>query len=125
MATKWKNPFIVDGITLPTPDEYKPGIEDLSSDETGRTLDGTMHKDVVAVKDYYEFVWKSVSWETAAKILNAVDGKTSVQLTYADPRYPNRFLRNKFYVGKRACSANNLNDPVHTWKDLTLQFTRI
>ena len=63
--------------------------------------------------------------ERAKTILNAVDGKTSVQLTYADPRYPNRFLRNRFYVGKRTCSANNLNDPVHTWKDLTLQFTRI
>ncbi|MBR0411054.1 MAG: hypothetical protein IJI25_08650 [Eubacterium sp.] len=124
MAT-FKDPFKVDGVTLPTPDEYKPGIEDLSSEETGRTLDGIMHKDVVAVKDYYEFVWKDVSWEKAARIFKAVDGKTKVSLTYADPRVPNRFLTNNFYVGKRSCSARNLNDPVHTWKDVTLQFTRI
>lgn len=122
---RWVNPFIVDGIVLPTPDEYKPGVEDLSSDETGRTLDGIMHKDVVAVKDYYEFTWKSLSWEDTAKVFSAVDGKTQVTLTYFDPRIPNRLLSNTFYVGKRSCSAQNLNDPVHTWKDITLTFTRI
>ena len=121
----WTNPFKVDGVTLPTPDEYKPGVEDLSSEATGRTLDGVMHKDVVDVKDYYEFIWKSLSWEDTARVLNSVDGKTRVTLTYADPRVPNRFLTNDFYVGKRGCAANNLNDPVHTWKDITLTFTRI
>ena len=124
MAT-FRNPFRVDGVVLPTPDEYKPAIEDLSSDATGRTLDGIMHKDVVGVKDYYEFVWKVVSWTDAATIFNAVDGKTEVTLTYADPRIPNRFLANRFYVGKRSCSALNLNDPVRTWKDVSLQFIRI
>lgn len=121
----FKNPFKVDGVTLPTPDEYKPGIEDLSSAATGRTLDGTMHKDVVSTKDYYAFTWKKASWEDTAKILNAVDGKTEVTLTYADPRVPNRFLTNRFYVGTRGCSALNLNDPTATWKDITLTFTRI
>ena len=121
----YKDPFKVDGVILPTPDEYKLGIEDLSSEETGRTLDGIMHKDVIDIKDYYEFTWKFASWTDAAKIFNAVDGKTQVMLTYADPRTPNRFLTNAFYVGKRDCSANNLNDPAHTWKDITLTFTRI
>ena len=122
---RWTTPFMVDGITLPTPDEYKPSIEDLSSEATGRTLDGKMHKDVVSVKDTYAFVWKVASWTDTAKIMNAVDGKTEVTLSYADPRVPNRFLTNRFYVGKRECSALNLNDPIHTWKDITLTFIRI
>ena len=117
--------FTVDGVVLPTPDEYKPGIEDLSSEETGRTLDGTMHKDVIAVKDYYEFTWKVLSWTDTAKVLNAVNGKRRVKLKYCDPRVPNQNLENWFYVGKRECSALNLNDPVHTWKDIKLTFTRI
>lgn len=124
MAT-FRNPFRVDGVVLPTPDEYKPSIEDLSSEATGRTLDGVMHKDVVGVKDTYEFVWNVVSWEDAATIFNSVDGKTQVSLTYADPRIPNRFLNSTFYVGKRSCAALNLNDPVHTWKDVSLTFIRI
>ena len=122
---QWKDAFRVDGVLLPTPDEYKPGIEDMSSEETGRTLDGVMHKDVVAVKDYYEFIWKFLSWEDTAKVLNSVNGKTEVMLTYFDPRVPDRLLQNRFYVGKRSCSANNLNDPVATWKDISLTFTRI
>lgn len=118
-------PFTVDGVALPTPDEYKPGIEDLSSDETGRTLDGEMHKDVVTIKDYYEFTWKKLSWVDAAKVFNAVDGKTKVRLTYVDPRVPFTWLQNDFYVGKRTCAALNINDPVNTWKDVSLTFTRI
>lgn len=121
----FKDPFKVDGVVLPTPDKYKPSIEDLSSEATGRTLDGIMHKDVVSVKDTYEFVWNVVSWENAAKIFNSVDGKTQVSLTYADPRIPNRFLNSTFYVGKRSCEALNLNDPVNTWKDVSLTFIRI
>lgn len=121
----WTKPFSVDGVTLPTPDDYKPSIEDLSSEATGRTLNDIMHKNVVAVKDTYEFTWKTLSWTDTALVLNAVDGKSKVYLTYADPRVPNRFLSGEFYVGKRECAANNLNDPVHTWKDIKLSFIKI
>ena len=124
MAT-FKDPFKVDGVTLPTPDEYTTGIEDLSSEATGRTLDGTMHKDVVAVKDYYEFKWRRLSWSQVAQLLKAVDGKTQVTLVYADPRQASTFVSGTFYVGKRTTAAINLNDPVNTWKDTTMQFTRI
>lgn len=118
-------PFQIDGVTIPTPSEYGFDIEDLSSEETGRTLDGIMHKDVVAVKDYYTCTWKSLSWSDAAFLLKLVDGKTIVMLTYLDPRYPNQLLVNQFYVGKRSGKANNLNRTKNTWKDITFQFIRI
>lgn len=118
-------PFQIDGVTIPTPSEYGFDIEDLSSEETGRTLDGIMHKDVVAVKDYYTCTWKSLSWTDAAFLLKLVDGKTIVMLTYLDPRYPNQLLVNQFYVGKRSGKANNLNQTKNTWKDITFQFIRI
>ena len=118
-------PFLIDGVAMPTPTEYKFGIEDLSSEKSGRTLDGVMHKDVVAVKDYYECIWKHLSWNDAATILNAVDGKRKVRLTYVDPRKPNRWPTNDFYVGKRSGSAKNIRNLKNTWGDITLQFTRI
>lgn len=118
-------PFKIDGVTIPTPSTYEAGIEDLSSEQTGRTLDGVMHKDVVAVKDYYSCTWKVLSWEDIATILNAINGKPSFELTYADPRVPNRFITNTFYVGERTTPAMNLTDPKKTWKDLTLKFIRI
>jgi len=120
-----KYQFAIDGVEIPAPSSYKFGAEDLSSKKSGRTLDGVMHKDVVATKDYYDCTWNCLSWEDAATLLNAVDGKTRVQFTYADPRVPNRMLQNDFYIGKRATGALNLNDPKFTWEGITMQFTRI
>ena len=120
-----KYQFAIDGVEIPAPSSYKFGAEDLSSKKSGRTLDGVMHKDVVATKDYYDCTWNCLSWEDAAILLNAVDGKTRVQFTYADPRVPNRMLQNDFYIGKRATGALNLNDPKFTWEGITMQFTRI
>ena len=118
-------PFKIDGVAIPTPSSYKFGIEDLSSEATGRTLDGTMHKDVVAVKDYYECTWKSLSWSDAATLLNAVNGKKKVSFTHADPRVSTGFVTYDFYIGKRGGASLNLNDPTFTWEDISFTFTRI
>lgn len=118
-------PFEVDGTPIPTPSTYKFGEEDLSSKKSGRTLDGVMHKDVVAVKDYYECTWKSLSWEDTAALLKAVRGKKRVKFTYADPSFPGRFCTGDFYIGKRASGALNLNNQDNTWGDITMQFKRI
>ena len=118
-------PFKINGVTIPTPSEYGFDIEDLSSENSGRTLDGVMHKDVVAVKDYYTCTWKKLSWQDAATLLGLVNGKTRISLTYVDPRYPDQVLVNNFYVGKRSGKANNLNNASNTWRDVTFQFIRI
>ena len=120
-----EKPFKIDGTAIPTPSEYGFDIEDLSSEKSGRTLDGVMHKDVVAVKDYYTCTWKKLSWTEAAALLALVNGKTKVKFTYLDPRRPNEVLVNNFYIGKRSGKANNLNNPKNTWKDVTFQFIRI
>lgn len=118
-------PFKINGVTIPTPSEYGFDIEDLSSEASGRTLDGVMHKDVIAVKDYYTCTWKHLSWADAANLLNLVNGKTQVTFTYIDPRRPNQILVNQFYVGKRSGKAANLNNLKNTWQDVSLQFIRI
>lgn len=118
-------PFKIDGIVVPTPSSYDFGIEDLSSDETGRTLDGIMHKDVVSTKDYYTCTWDRLSWDDAAFLLGIVDGKTEVRVTYADPREPNQMCVGDFYVGKRSGKAHNLRNLKNTWHKVTFQFIRI
>lgn len=118
-------PFQIDGVTVPTPSSYEFGVEDVSSEETGRTLDGIMHKDVVAVKDYYTCTWKSLGWNEAAELLRLVDGKEIVTVTYADPLFPDMMKVGEFYVGKRTGKANNLRNMNNTWKDITFQFIRI
>ena len=121
-------PFKVDGVSIPTPTSYKPGIEDLSSDATGRTLDGVMHKDVVAVKAYYQCTWKKLSWNDAATLINAVSGKAKVQFTHADPRYPGEWRTGWFYIGKKDLGALDLSQPTSSrlnWTDINMQFTEI
>ncbi len=118
-------PFKIDGVSIPTPTDYKFSNEDLSSENTGRTLDGIMHKDVVAVKDTYACVWKRLSWEDTAKLMNAVDGKTKVSFTHADPRVPNRFITADYYIGKRECKAVNLVRSGNNWSEISMTFIKI
>ena len=120
-----KKPFKVDGVAIPTPTDYTFSNEDLSSENTGRTLDGVMHKDVVAVKDTYACSWKRLSWEDAASLMQAVDGKTKVKFTHADPRVPNNFVTGDFYIGKRECKARNLRNAKNTWTEINMTFIRI
>lgn len=118
-------PFMIDGVLIPTPDSYKAGVQDLSSSESGRNLSGDMEKDVIAVKDTYECAWGILSWDETARLLNAVDGKSKVRFTYADPRIPNVWQTHDFYVGDRSAAALNLNDPDNTWTGITIKFIRI
>lgn len=117
------NLFKIDGIAIPAPTDYEYSEEDVSSENTGRTLDGVMHKDVVAVKDYYPCKWGRLSWEDAATLLNAVHGKTQVLFTHVDPKVPNRYVTDTFYIGKRTCRIKNLNNKI--WSDVTMTFIKI
>lgn len=121
---KSKGPIMIDGVEVPTPSTYTFDIEDLSSENTGRTLDGVMHKDVVAVKDYYTCEWKGLSWQEAADLLNLVDGKTSVRVTLIDPRMPNKTMTKYFYVGKRSGALKTLRHTTNMWT-VTFQFIGI
>lgn len=120
-----EQPFKIDGVAIPTPSEYKFNVEDLSSEETGRTLDGVMHKDVVSTKAYYACTWKKLSWSDASILLNAIDGKTQFSFTHVDPRVPNQWITGQFYVGSRGGTALNITDPKNTWTDISLTFIEI
>lgn len=120
-----EKPFKINGVAIPTPTEYTFDVEDLSSQNTGRTLDGIMHKDVVAVKDTYTCTWKKLSWEEAAELLNAINAKEQFSFTHADPRIPDRFVTGTYYVGKRSSVAMNLRDSGNTWKDIKMTFIEI
>ena len=120
-----ERPFKIDGVEIPTPSSYKFGIEDLSSEETGRTLDGVMHKDVVDDKDYYDCTWAKLSWEDAATLLNALQGKPQFLFTHIDPRIPNQWITSTFYVGKRNGAALNILDTKRTWQDISMTFIEV
>lgn len=104
---KWKPAFKIDGVTVPNPDNYSQVLSDLSSEEAGRTLDGTMHKDVIAVKNSIPLEWGYLEWNTAAKIANLVDGKESITVHYMDIRNPYEMTKKTIYVGDRECAVES------------------
>lgn len=98
---KWKPTFKVSGISVPVPDNYSQVITDLSSEETGRTLDGKMHKDVVAVKTSTPLEWSKLEWNIASQLAKAVDGKESITCDYLDVRSPYTMAKRTIYIGDR------------------------
>lgn len=104
---KWEPVFRIDGEIIPKPDNYQQVISDLSSEETGRTLDGAAHKDVIAVKCSVPFEWYYLEWTVAARIANLVDGKEGIEVDYMDIRNPYTMTRVKVYVGDRECSTES------------------
>lgn len=120
-----RRPFKINGTTIPTPTTYTYSIEDLSSEETGRTMNGVMHKDVVATKATYACTWKRLSWQDAAILMNAIDGRSRVSFTHADPRVPGTFVTGSFYVGQRQGAALDLKDNKRNWTDISFSFIEI
>lgn len=118
-------PMTVDGVAIPTPTTLKVNIEDLSSEATGRTLDGYMHKDVVAEKRYLDCTWKKLTGPEAALLLATVKVKTQVTVRFPDPYVPSVWQIGNFYVGKRTCTAKNLGADPWEWGDISFTFTEI
>jgi len=124
-------PFKIDGVRIPTPSTYNFSLEDLSSEQTGRTLDGVMHKDVVDDKMRFDCTWARLSWDDMSTLLGAINKKTKVRFTYADPRYPpdndhpNGFREGDFYVGTRTGAALDLSDNKRNWTGLSIDFIEI
>lgn len=98
---KWQPSFEIEGVKLPIPDNYSQNVIDLSSEETGRTLDGKYHKDVIAVKMSAPLEWSRMEWSTASQLARAVDGKPSVNVKFMDIRNPYKMTSKVVYIGNR------------------------
>ncbi len=106
---KWIPDFKLAGISVPIPDNYSQVITDLSSEESGRTLDGVMHKDVIAVKTSTPFEWSRMEWNKASALAKAVDGKSSVTCEYIDVRQPYQMATRTVYIGDRTFEPNDFD----------------
>lgn len=97
---------IVDGVEMPCPSAFSWGLQDVSSAESGRTEDTTMHKNRVGQKRKIELQWNAMSVADTARILQAFNPEY-VQVTYPDMMSGVTETRT-FYVGDRSA-------PVKQW----------
>lgn len=103
-----KYPFKVDGTDMPCPSKCEVGYQDISAPDSGRTLDGLMHKEKVGQKVKLDLEWKGVSDADASTILLAFDPEY-VDITYHDTK-TNSILTKNFYTGDRKASTYWWND---------------
>lgn len=73
------------GTTLPFPSSLSVEVNEISSEDSGRTLDGTMEKKIVAKKKKANCTWAAVTDAVARAILGNVKSQTYGNLTFPDP----------------------------------------
>lgn len=84
MASTWQILIESTWTTIPTPSTWTWSYQDLSSDDSGRDLSGTMHKDIVSVKRKNECSWMNKDPSVAKAIMAAAKSKVFIEFKYFD-----------------------------------------
>ena len=81
------NAFLIDGQPMPAPDrDVEASFEDIDSEDSGRTLDGVMHRDRKRSDvSKWDFVYGTISPEDYAYLHNLFKGKSEFNFTYSTP----------------------------------------
>lgn len=90
--------------TIPTPSTWNWSYQDLSSDDSGRDLSGTMHKDIVSVKRKNECSWMNVQPSVARSVMAAAKSAVFVSFRYYDV-FDNALKNITVYTGDITASA--------------------
>lgn len=98
----------VEGESIATPSSVTINIQDISSADSGRTLDGLMHKNKIGSKRTIEFGWNNLRPTDVEKILHAFRSREYFAVTYWDPENASTQLTKTFYLG-------DVSIPVKSW----------
>ena len=111
----------VNGTIVPEPSSLKWTLQDLSSEDSGRALNGTMYKDRVAQKRKLDCEWPPMRWSHISTLLKAVNQSVMFQLTYPDAM-SGQYETRTFYVGDRTAPAKILIDGKELWDNTSFSF---
>lgn len=108
----------VDGVELPTPSSYIPGIREISKAE--RNARGTMIKEQIALKDTLDIKWNALTQAEMNKLVN-VKRKESFMLEFISLEGVR--VTGRFYAGDLTANAMDFKDgKVTRWLDVTMNF---
>lgn len=116
------NPIMrVDDRTgIPGPSSYVWELEDVSSEDGGRTEDINMHKKRIGQVKGVELAWQNVSIPDASLILKAFNPEY-VHVTYLDAMEGD-WITAEFYVGNR--SAVLYNSTLGVWESISFKLIK-
>lgn len=83
-------------------------IETFDGENAGRTLDGTMTRDVIATKISIQLEWNSISVNEMSRLLTALD-TPFFPVTYFNPQ-KGKFVTDTFYCGNRTVPVYSFVD---------------
>ena len=100
----------LNGTEIKSPAECTWSLADVSSPNSGRTLDGIMHKDIVSQKRTLKCKWNACEWGIASQIIGyCKDQGVQIAVTYPD-LMSGGMITEPFYTGD--CTAK-----YHEWSE--------
>ena len=114
----------IDGVVVHDPSSFQVDIMDLSSEETGRLLNGSASKDIVAIKRKLTMSWNTLTWTQCSHLLKQVKNKPSFHVIYPDPE-DGIYMDRIFYVGDRTSPAVRIVDGSEYWNGVSFDFVEI
>lgn len=107
--------FKWEGKTVTFPTSLKWAFNEISSESSGRSKNGKMHKKVVAKKRTLECSWIALEDSQAKALLSAIKNQTFGKLTYPDA-FAGADLTKTFYTDDAEAEAIFLSSKgVYTW----------
>lgn len=99
----------VGGVTMPNPDTYSWGEQDVSAPDAGRMQDGnaTMYKMLITRKVKLQLGWTNRDEQTISSIISAFSPEY-IEVSYFDAREAG-YVTKTFYVGDRSVPYKEIN----------------
>lgn len=104
----------INGITIPTPSDYKLSIQDISKAE--RNANGDMIIERIATKRKLELSWVHLSQEELQQLLQLV-APIFFTVSYPDPQ-DGTTRTGTFYCGDRSTGALDYRNGQIRWRDI-------
>jgi len=110
--------LVINGVTIsPDPNQFQWVLTDLSSDNSGRSANGTMMKDRIAQKVKISPQWAFLTQAQASTLLQALNANIFFTVTYPDP-LQGTTVTNTFYVGDRTVPMFSYQNGVAGWENI-------
>lgn len=106
----------IGGVAVKTPSSFSVGINDISAPDSGRDLNGLMHKGKIGEKRTISLSWSNLTFSEMNTIVNAFQANEYFTVKYYDPTSASQ-LTKTFYLGDR--TAPMYNYALGLWESLS------
>ena len=116
----------INGVAIPSPSKFNITYNDLDSEETGRSLDGSLHRDVIGTNfRTIDLEWKTMERGALKKLLKALSNKT-FSVTYYDPIEDAKVTKT-MYAGNRKVDMYNyiIDNGKPLWLDISVSLIQV